>query len=72
MTVHRWFAPKACPGDYLYQRMGDIAAKANAINNTSNVTVKVEEEDEDMTQEVFNKHMTTYLNTMAKQPATFE
>lgn len=72
MTVHRWFAPKACPGDYLYQRMGDIAAKANAINNTSNVTIKVEEEDEDMTQEVFNKHMATYLNTVAKQPATFE
>ena len=32
MTVHRWFAAKACPGDYLYERMGDIAAKANAIN----------------------------------------
>ena len=32
MTVHRWFAIKACPGDYLYERMGDIAAKANAIN----------------------------------------
>ena len=32
MTVHRWFANKACPGDYLYERMGDIAQKANAIN----------------------------------------
>lgn len=31
MTVHRWFAPKACPGDYLYSRMGDIAQKANKI-----------------------------------------
>ena len=30
MTVHRWFAPKACPGDYIYQRLGDIAAKVNA------------------------------------------
>jgi len=30
MTVHRWFANKACPGDYIYQRLGDIAAKANA------------------------------------------
>ena len=27
MTVHRWFANKACPGDYLYERMGDIAAR---------------------------------------------
>lgn len=31
MTVHRWFANKACPGDYLYNRMGDIAEKANKI-----------------------------------------
>ena len=30
MTVHRWFAPKACPADYIYQRLGDIAAKVNA------------------------------------------
>lgn len=30
MTVHRWFAAKACPGDYIYERLGDIAAKVNA------------------------------------------
>jgi len=29
MTVHRWFAAKACPGDYLYRRMGDIANEVN-------------------------------------------
>lgn len=29
LTVHRWFANKACPGDYIYQRLGDIAAKVN-------------------------------------------
>lgn len=29
MTVHRWFANKACPGDYIYERMGDIAAAVN-------------------------------------------
>lgn len=32
MTVHRWFAAKACPGEYLYERMGEIAQRANAIN----------------------------------------
>ena len=31
MTVHRWFAQKACPGEYLYSRHSDIAAKVNAI-----------------------------------------
>lgn len=35
MTVHRWFANKACPGDYIYQRLGDIAAKVNAKLGTS-------------------------------------
>lgn len=31
MTVHRDYANKSCPGDYLYNRMGDIAAKVNAL-----------------------------------------
>ena len=31
LTVHRWFANKACPGDYLYNRHYDIAEKVNAI-----------------------------------------
>lgn len=31
MAVHRWFANKACPGDYLYERHGDIADKVNAL-----------------------------------------
>lgn len=29
MTVHRWFAAKACPGDYLYSLHGHIAAEVN-------------------------------------------
>ena len=29
MTVHRWFANKACPGDYLYNKHGEIAAEVN-------------------------------------------
>lgn len=27
ITVHRWFANKACPGDWLYSRLGDLANK---------------------------------------------
>ena len=33
MTVHRWFAAKACPGDYLYNRHSQIAAEVNARLN---------------------------------------
>lgn len=25
ITVHRWFANKSCPGDWLYNRLGDLA-----------------------------------------------
>lgn len=27
ITVHRWFANKSCPGDWLYQRLGDLASR---------------------------------------------
>lgn len=27
ITVHRWFDNKACPGDWLYNRLGDLAKK---------------------------------------------
>jgi len=30
MTVHRWFANKDCPGEYLYSRHAKIAAEVNA------------------------------------------
>lgn len=26
-TVHRWFANKSCPGDWLYSRLGEVAAE---------------------------------------------
>lgn len=29
MTVHRWFARKSCPGDYIYNRLGQIAEEVN-------------------------------------------
>lgn len=30
LTVHRWFANKSCPGDWLYNRLGDLAKKVTA------------------------------------------
>lgn len=37
MTVHRWFANKSCPGDYIYNRLGKIAAEVNAkLRKSSN------------------------------------
>jgi hypothetical protein len=34
MTVHRWFANKSCPGDYIYERLGQIASEVNAYLET--------------------------------------
>jgi hypothetical protein len=37
LTVHRWFAPKSCPGDWMYARMGDLAKKVSErLSNSSN------------------------------------
>ena len=30
LTVHRWFANKSCPGDWLFARLGDVAEKVTA------------------------------------------
>lgn len=51
MTVHRDFANKACPGNYLYALHGDIAESVN----------KRLEDAEEVTQEQFNSMMETYL-----------
>lgn len=43
MTVHRWFANKSCPGEYLYSRMGKIAEEVNknlGVEDSSEETVK--------------------------------
>jgi len=34
MTVHRWFANKSCPGDYIYNRLGQITSEVNAKLNS--------------------------------------
>lgn len=47
MTVHKWFANKSCPGEYLYSRHAEIAAAVNkklgVIAETKKEESKVEE-----------------------------
>lgn len=38
MTVHRWFANKDCPGEYLYERHGQIASEVNKRLKPKNVS----------------------------------
>ena len=40
MTVHRWFANKACPGEYLYSKHFYIADEVNKILNQSKPVIE--------------------------------
>lgn len=37
LTAHRWFAAKACPGDWMYAREGELAARVTAALNGEEV-----------------------------------
>lgn len=51
MTVHRDYANKSCPGDYLYSKMSDIASQVNALLGASDDTSS---SDEDTTSTATN------------------
>lgn len=71
LTAHRWFAPKACPGDYLYSRYEEIASEvtrrlaAPAATTTQNedkeeIELKITKEElraliKDVVVEVYNE-----------------
>ena len=45
LTVHRWYANKSCPGDWMYARMGDLASKVTAALNAGTDTTPTETEN---------------------------
>ena len=51
LTVHRWFANKSCPGDWLYSRLGDVAAKVT-VNLSSASTPTTTPSTSKTTEEV--------------------
>lgn len=58
MTVHRWFAAKACPGNWLYEHHGQIAEEVNKRLNGK--------EEEEMTQTEFNEKFKIAMNEYRK------
>ena len=63
ITVHRWFSVKECPGDWLYERLGDLAAKV-----TTQLNSKVEipdNEPEDKEPEEVKSATKYYVQTGA-------
>lgn len=41
ITVHRWYANKACPGDYIYSRLGQIAKEVNVMLGSNDTPTAV-------------------------------
>ena len=64
ITVHRWFANKSCPGDWLFSRLGDLAQKVTVQLGDPTESQK---EDVEMTQEKFNKMMDVWLAEQANR-----
>lgn len=53
MTVHRWFANKSCPGDYIYNRLGNIAADVNRRLGVANTSTTASNHTTSYTQKQF-------------------
>lgn len=67
MTAHRWFAPKACPGDYLYSRFGDIANEVNKI-----IECKRKRPYKDGERRKTLKRMVIYKDYIGREPISIE
>lgn len=52
LTVHRWYANKSCPGDWMYARMGDLASKVTAALNADTKPTDTEPIETDNTPAV--------------------
>lgn len=65
MTVHRWFANKSCPGDYLYNLHPKIAADVNArlgVKHVSNTTESTKKTDKPASSNLLVKVIVDDLN----------
>lgn len=59
LTVHRWFKNKACPGDWLYNRLGDLA---NEVTNRINTMYNVIGKKVDNEKSIYKVQVGAYLN----------
>lgn len=69
MTVHRWFANKACPGDYLYNLHGAIAEAVNIKLGVSSTESGNTHINENMTSQTLYKVQTGAFTNKANATA---
>lgn len=65
LSAHRWFSSKACPGDWLYSRLGDLAQKVTAQLNGEET-----EEPEESTDVSYLVKVTCSALNVRKGPGT--
>lgn len=66
LSVHRWFANKSCPGDWLYARLGDLAEKVTArLGGTTVVTPESSVPVTDSASTIWNFFKSKGLNHFA-------
>ena len=66
MTVHRWFAAKSCPGQWLYEHHGQIAADVNKVL-AADEKKKTEEDDDMVRWKTLNDVPAGYYRTEAQR-----
>ena len=53
LTVHRWFSNKSCPGDWLFDKLGDLAKKVtDALDEEKSVLYRVRKSWVDATSQI--------------------
>lgn len=65
LTVHRWFANKSCPGNWLYSRLDDLANKVNnklGSNNNQEAEEMIEFGKTNIATLAFKKQLITLYN----------
>ena len=71
LTVHRWFAQKACPGDWLMTRMNDLATKVtNILKGFSTTTTPVVEQSQSKSEFPYIVQVTASVLNIRKGPGT--
>lgn len=79
LTAHRWFAAKACPGDWMYAREGELAEKVTAaLSGNVEIVNKPQTESqpdkkENVTNQLFNPYLvqvTANVLNIRKGPGT--
>lgn len=78
ITVHRWFANKSCPGDWLYSRLGDLAQKvtsqlkiSSAVSDVADTAKETAASTKLAGKSILLSGVPLYVSSTATSPASY-